>query len=252
MATSGLRKLFQQSAKSLSFAGSSTNTTSLIKRRNQGTQFSAAVPKDVNETNNNNITEIEDNRDDRLLKVTFDNGSEHLYPHIFLRDHCQCSECFHPVTKSRKLNTVETVDLGIHISDVKYTDGAEGGDRKDAEGSCGKVTVTWPDNHESVFNADWLLSRAFPKDNNTVTEQGSTGMGEFPMLPWNKKVIDHQVPFVDYETLTKDDAELKQHLEHLFVYGFSVIRNAPDMDWDVLKNLAKLMCLSIITKTNYG
>ena len=128
MATSGLRKLFQ-SARSLAFAGS-INTANLL-RSQQTSKFSAALGEQLSENyrgnnnnnnnNRNNIINIEDNQDDRLLKVTWEDGEEHLYPHLFLRDHCQCPDCFHPATKSRRLNTVETVDIGIQISDVKYT-----------------------------------------------------------------------------------------------------------------------------------
>ena len=27
--------------------------------------------------------------------------------HLYLRDHCRCEECFHPITKQRLLNTFE-------------------------------------------------------------------------------------------------------------------------------------------------
>jgi hypothetical protein len=29
--------------------------------------------------------------------------------HIWLRDHCRCPDCFHPITKQRLLNTFEVV-----------------------------------------------------------------------------------------------------------------------------------------------
>ena len=37
------------------------------------------------------------------LKINCSSCSHHIY----LRDHCRCSECFHPVTKQRLLNTFE-------------------------------------------------------------------------------------------------------------------------------------------------
>lgn len=32
--------------------------------------------------------------------------------HIWLRDHCRCAQCFHPVTKQRLVNTFEVRSSG--------------------------------------------------------------------------------------------------------------------------------------------
>ena len=223
----GLRKLLQNGSKL--FTVSQHNL-----RRNLHTSLSAFA---------NNITRIKDNEKQRLVKITWEDGKENLYPHLFLRDHCQCAECFHPATKSRRLDTVRTVDLGIKISDIKF--------EKDGDGEGDKVTITWPDHHTSVFYGDWLLSRALPKPRSDSNYQNSTGLLEFSKIQWDRDTIKGQIPYVDYEQLTNDDAELKKHIEHLFQYGFSIIKNAPK-DFNVLSTLAKLMCLSVVTKTNYG
>ena len=185
------------------------------------------------------IAKVEDDEDKRLMKIIWQDGRENLYPHLFLRDHCQCEECFHPSTKSRKLDTIGTVDIDITISDIEY-DG----------GNDGKLSITWPDNHKSVFDADWLLSRAFPpKDAESIPD--TTDLNDLSMVAWDTNMIKKQLPFVDYDTITKNESKLKEHLENLLRYGFSIIRKSPK-DMKVLKSLADLMCLSIISKTNYG
>lgn len=47
--------------------------------------------------------------------------------HIYLRDHCRCSECFHPITKQRLLNTFEVSLKAIRLTskippDIKPTE----------------------------------------------------------------------------------------------------------------------------------
>ena len=39
----------------------------------------------------------------QMMEVTWTDGSQALYPFVWLRDSCQCSQCWHPSTRSRLL-----------------------------------------------------------------------------------------------------------------------------------------------------
>eukprot|EP00111_Clytia_hemisphaerica_P019423 TCONS_00057317-protein len=183
------------------------------------------------------ISRIEDDKSTRLLKVQWENGKENLYPYLFLRDHCQCPECFHPFTKSRKLDTVAAVDLGITIDDFAY------------DASDDVVEVTWPDGHQSRFTAKWLKSRFLSRKGEQINDR--TGLDSVQRVSWTSMEIRENTPFVDFHEIESDEKALKGHLENLLRYGLSIVRNAP-LELSVLQKMADLMCLSIVRHTNYG
>ena len=185
----------------------------------------------------NSISRVEDDKNTRLLKVQWENGKDNLYPHLFLRDHCQCPECFHPDSKSRKVTLYRTVDLGITINDVTY-------DAKDDI-----IEITWPDGHKSRFTAEWLKSRYFPRKGEPFKSR--IGLDTVQRVAWNASEIRENTPFVDFREIESDEKALKKHLENLLRYGLSIVRNAPQ-DFSVLQKMADLMALSVIKHTNYG
>ncbi|XP_006872458.1 PREDICTED: gamma-butyrobetaine dioxygenase-like, partial [Chrysochloris asiatica] len=81
-----------------------------------------------------------------LMQILWHDGIESFYPAIWLRDNCQCSNCYLDSAKARKL-LIEGLDVNIGIKELTF-------DRK-------KVYITWPDEHCSEFEADWLKKRCF-------------------------------------------------------------------------------------------
>ena len=172
-----------------------------------------------------------------MLNVSWLDGRNSSYPHIFLRDNCQCPKCFHPVTKSRQLDIVEEVDLDITPQSVSHDKNTD------------TVEVTWPDNHVSKYSAEWLGERIFPEDVESIVD--STGLKDFQQIPWKSVDIVDCLPFVDYQAIISDDEALLKHLENLLTIGLSIIKNAPK-DLTALPMMANKMASSIVRKTNYG
>lgn len=54
-----------------------------------------------------------------LLQVLWHSGEESLYPAIWLRDNCQCSDCYLDSAKARKL-LVEALDVNIGIRSLTF------------------------------------------------------------------------------------------------------------------------------------
>ena len=82
----------------------------------------------------------------RMLNVTWNNDTVSRYPFVYLRDNCQCSECFHESSLQRSFDTVCKLNMEIQPERVDVLHIGE------------HISVTWPDKHVSVFN--WVLTRS--------------------------------------------------------------------------------------------
>ncbi|CAK1551629.1 unnamed protein product [Leptosia nina] len=78
---------------------------------------------------------------DTALEVHFDNEKLVTFEDCWLRDHCRCSECFVTNTNLRANHLLELSDATLKSVSVN---GSE-------------LQVTWSDNHESVYDAEFLI-----------------------------------------------------------------------------------------------
>ncbi|KAJ9503214.1 hypothetical protein H2202_001368 [Exophiala xenobiotica] len=94
------------------------------------------------------------------------NGTAMRYPSFWLRDHCPCSECQHPSTHQRQLDTF-TIDPDIKLSSIEPTpDGLQ---------------ITWPASpaqHTSLYSWSWLethppFTQSKPSSSSTATSRGN-------------------------------------------------------------------------------
>eukprot|EP00123_Amoebidium_parasiticum_P015914 comp23202_c0_seq1/m.37693 comp23202_c0_seq1/g.37693 ORF comp23202_c0_seq1/g.37693 comp23202_c0_seq1/m.37693 type:complete len:416 (-) comp23202_c0_seq1:565-1812(-) len=134
------------------------------------------------------------------IEVTWADGKSHAFYPLFLRDHCQCSECFHPDTKQRLL---DTCSLPLDIS------------AKTAEVSDGKLTINWPDGHTTVLCMDTLKAAVTP------TQKYAKKM------LWGAEVAN-KPPQISYdEVMSSDPAGLKKYLSLIREYGFAFVTGTP-------------------------
>lgn len=54
-----------------------------------------------------------------LMQVFWQDGSESLYPAVWLRDNCQCPDCYLDSAKARKL-LIEALDVNIGIQGLTF------------------------------------------------------------------------------------------------------------------------------------
>lgn len=120
--------------------------------------------------------------------------------HIWLRDHCRCSECFHPTTMQRLLNTFE-IPPNIHPISVSST----------REG----LKVVWPafkreteHEHESLYPWSWLKKHSYdprlPKEEEISEKK----------ILWGSRIAQSP-PSVAYEDVMKDDKGLLKWLTNI-------------------------------------
>ncbi|XP_072277928.1 gamma-butyrobetaine dioxygenase [Pyxicephalus adspersus] len=86
----------------------------------------------------------------RFVCVHWKDGGQSLYPYVWLRDNCQCPQCFLQSAKARKL-PIEDLDVNTGLEKVNLYNG-------------NKVSIIWPDEHQSEFDAEWLKKRCFSKE----------------------------------------------------------------------------------------
>ncbi|KAG1740383.1 Trimethyllysine dioxygenase [Suillus occidentalis] len=90
------------------------------------------------------------NADERKVSILWSPQRWSRFHHIWLRDHCRCPGCFHPITKQRLLNTFEIpADIKpIHV-----------------QGSTDDLEVIWPgtstESHSSVYPWTWLQANTY-------------------------------------------------------------------------------------------
>ncbi|XP_014446788.1 gamma-butyrobetaine dioxygenase [Tupaia chinensis] len=149
-----------------------------------------------------------------LLQLLWHDGAESLYPAVWLRDNCQCSDCYLDSAKARKL-LIEALDVNIGIKGLT-TDGE-------------KVYIIWPDEHCSEFEADWLKKRCF-------SQQARAKLQRELFLPehqyWGS---DLQLPTLDFEDVLKNDEHAYTWLSSLKKVGIVRLTGASDKRGEVLK-----------------
>lgn len=75
------------------------------------------------------------------------------YPFVWLRDNCQCPECFHQTSLSRTLNW-ENFDLSVSPKNVQIDESKK------------TLNVIWSDkDHQSEYSFQWLKERNFTQHN---------------------------------------------------------------------------------------
>lgn len=67
------------------------------------------------------IQKVETLEKKQFICVHWEDGSESLYPSVWLRDNCQCPDCFLHSAKARKL-LLENLDININVKDVTLTE----------------------------------------------------------------------------------------------------------------------------------
>ncbi|XP_049326944.1 gamma-butyrobetaine dioxygenase [Astyanax mexicanus] len=144
---------------------------------------------------------------ERLLQVEWDDGSCSLYPFTWLRDNCQCPRC---TLQSAQARSLLLTDLDVHtgVDQVQITEN-------------NKVSITWPDQHSSEFEPDWLKKRCFsPEARQARQEELFLNERDF----WDSGL---QIPTLDFEEVLHDDKAALDWLMALRRVGIVYLKGAP-------------------------
>lgn len=143
-----------------------------------------------------------------ILKVKFSDGTEGELPFVWLRDNCQCPQCYSAEAMGRKF-LMDDLDTEVHPTEVQeHTDG---------------LLVSWSDGHQSEFTTKWLQNRAFTPTARALQRERYAHRRE----PWG---AEHRMKDFEYSKLMSDDRELLDWLVTMERKGSAMVRNAPKKD----------------------
>ncbi|XP_045681355.1 gamma-butyrobetaine dioxygenase [Phyllostomus hastatus] len=149
-----------------------------------------------------------------LMQILWHDGTESFYPAVWLRDNCQCPHCYLDSAKARKF-LVESLDVNIGIKDVSF-------DRK-------RVLITWPNEHYSEFEADWLKKRCFSQHAREKLQRELF----FPECQyWGSEL---QLPTLSFEDVLRSDEHAYKWLSSLKKVGIVRLTGASSKRGEILK-----------------
>ncbi|KAJ7391730.1 Gamma-butyrobetaine dioxygenase [Desmophyllum pertusum] len=149
----------------------------------------------------------------RMLHVTWNNDTANRYPFVYLRDNCQCSECFHETSLQRSFDTVGHLKMDIQPERVDVLQNGE------------EISVTWPDKHVSVFNSEWLHSRRLTEEQDI--SKGTSTLNREGVIFWNAEQLQGKIPRHDFREVIEDDLKLYEWLHSLHSVGIALVTNTP-------------------------
>ncbi|KAI8513908.1 Gamma-butyrobetaine dioxygenase [Branchiostoma belcheri] len=167
----------------------------------------------------------------RMVEVEWSDGGVSRFPYVWLRDNCQCPQCFNPDSLSRR---VLMNDLDVNVSPVRV--------ELQAKGSL--LSVEWPQGHQSQYDCQWLRERCFSTQALSERERD-----------WQRKTqlwgaeLAHNLPKADFPAILRDDRALHDFLVVLDSVGLVLVQNVP-CDVGQVERLANRV--AFLKPTSYG
>ena len=106
------------------------------------------------------------------VTLSWADGAQAHFPLMWLRDNCACEACRHSITRER---------LHVPLAPVTRAPATELDE--------GNLTLTWPDGHESAFDAGWLHQRRPGQEPASVIP---------PRRPWSADFAPTRVAHADF------------------------------------------------------
>ncbi|KAI0297255.1 Trimethyllysine dioxygenase [Multifurca ochricompacta] len=172
-------------------------------------------------------------RNEREVFIQWDGTIRSKFHHIWLRDHCRCPQCFHPVTKQRLINTFD-VGLSSPICDLEPVS-----TRSTSDG----LEVLWPassEPHVSIYPWPWLRrNSSCPSKDQEYSEK----------VLWGSRIAQDP-PSVAYdEVMSDDEYGVYKWLSKIDKFGFCFVSGIP-ANPEATEKLANR--IGFIRETHYG
>ncbi|XP_060661590.1 gamma-butyrobetaine dioxygenase [Drosophila nasuta] len=173
--------------------------------------------------------------DQRYIELRAANDEHPLkFPSIWLRDNCQCSECFHGATRARKSHWERGPVSHAAAQAVNFDEHRQ------------QLVINWQDAHNSSYDLEWLQQRDFSPE---ARQRYLSEVYKPTMQLWGKSQFGEVTREFRYADVMAQDAVLCAWLEALAVQGFALLREAPN-DVQVARQLAER--IGYIKRTTYG
>ncbi|KAF8462996.1 hypothetical protein BDZ91DRAFT_661610 [Kalaharituber pfeilii] len=166
------------------------------------------------------------NFDERKVLVPWEEGKTSSFHNIWLRDHCQCEQCRHPITKQR---LVDTFSIPANIQALEV-DAQEKG-----------LKILWKnDKHESFYPYEWLHLHSY----NPRLQKYLSPQFKF----WGSE-IHEKPPEVTYDEVMESDKGVAKWTSKIYTYGFCFVDGVP-VSPEATQQL--IQRIAFIRPTHYG
>ncbi|PFH53122.1 hypothetical protein AMATHDRAFT_1547 [Amanita thiersii Skay4041] len=167
--------------------------------------------------------------DERKVSIGWDAQTWSRFHNMWLRDHCRCPHCFHPVTKQRLVNTFE---IPTNIAPTRVAAMPDG------------LEVSWPgiQPHVSLYPWSWLQTNSYdpPMVNKDIKTE---------KILWGSK-IEQSPPTMTYEeVMAEDEGGLFKWLSQIDQFGFCFVSGVPTTP-EATEELSQR--IGFIRQTQYG
>ena len=123
------------------------------------------------------VLSLRETESDGTLHVTWNDNRVNRYPFVFLRDICRCPECFHESSSQRSFDTVGQLRMNIQPKRVEVLQSGK------------QIAVTWPDEHVSVFDSEWLHSRRLAEKSQEAEAKEDPTLNKAGVIFWNAEQV---------------------------------------------------------------
>lgn len=171
------------------------------------------------------MTVVNPLREERMLSVTWPDGTEAKFPYLWLRDNCPSA--FHPETQERMQDLLQ-IPEDIAARTIAVEDGV--------------VAIAWDgEDHESRFALDWLAEH----------RPGAPwpDPADLPAKSWRGDISRQHLPRADAASLMKDDSALARWLTETRGFGLSLVdglADRPEAGMEVARRIG------FLRETNFG
>ena len=150
--------------------------------------------------------------DNDAVSISWNDGSSTKYHNIWLRDHCQCKQCYNSTTFQKEFNILD-VPLDVKPTSVSITDE-------------NYLSIKWPDSHETSFEASWLKQHSYQGEQDALGLKKPDQKDE--LFLWDKNTIEANMPSpFDFAKVVSNDNELFTLFQCIIKYGFAFVENTP-------------------------
>ena len=137
------------------------------------------------------------------------------YHYVWLRDNCQCTECYETGNNQR---WTDPLKLRSDIQPVSISNSS----------SDLSLSIGWPDGHQSQFTAEWLKMNAYDGSIETGHDKRVPFTRDMRCDPivWGKEVASNP-PRVRFQSIIEDDEKFLEWNSFMEKYGFCFIEETP-------------------------
>ena len=142
--------------------------------------------------------------------IEWTDGATSRFHHIWLRDHCRCSECYNSETHQKEL----------HLLDISHAS------PKNVTVHQDELIVTWQNDHETRFGTSWLRQHSYDED---AGKHRRGAVSSVDRCLWDKELIEskYKLPYLKFGDVIKGKSDWLELCETIIKFGFAFVSETP-------------------------